>query len=253
MRALDIVDKAGLSSTQLFASRAYLGVAESALLAGDVARARQFARRALETSAARGEVNQMVAALQLLAGALRQSNDRAGAARTLEVAVQLIEQVPIDELDGEKRATYLATQHAVYSELTELLITDAQDESAVWNAFRASERGRARSLRFATSLAEHSSIERAAVETSERYAELMRKVAAPAVADGANVELPDYVERLAQSGGYRPAAHRAVDRIESLAGPACSPRRVARRIRRRRRDDVRIRRERGPAAGRPPG
>ena len=88
----------------------------------------QFARRALETSAARGEVSQMVAALQLLAGALRESKDRAGAARTLEVAVRLIEQVPIDELDGEKRATYLATQHAVFSELTELLITDAQDE-----------------------------------------------------------------------------------------------------------------------------
>ena len=195
-RALAIVDQAGLSATQLFASRAYLGVSEAALLAGDEEQSLNYARRALETSAARGEVNQMVAALQLLASAMRQSKNHAAAARALEVAVHLIEQVPIDELDGEKRATYLATQHAVYSELTELLISDAQDEAAGWAAFLASERGRARSLRFATSQAEHASLERATVETSTRYAELVRKVAEPAVTEGANVELLAYIERL---------------------------------------------------------
>jgi CHAT domain-containing protein len=197
-RALDIADKAGLSATQLFASRAHLGVAEAALLAGDTSRSMRAARQALQTSAARGEVSQMVAALQLLAGALRASKDHANATRTLEVAVQLIEQVPIDELDGEKRATYLASQHAVYSELTELLITEATDEPRAWAAFLASERGRARSLRFATSQAEHASIERAGVETSERYAELVRKVAEPSITGDASAALPAYLERLGE-------------------------------------------------------
>jgi CHAT domain-containing protein len=194
--ALQIADKAGLSATQLFASRAQLGVAEAALLSGDAAGSIRAARQALQTSAARGEVSQMVAALQLLAGALRASKDHANATRTLEVAVQLIEQVPIDELDGEKRATYLASQHAVYAELTELLITGATDEARSWAAFLASERGRARSLRFATSQAEHASLERAAVETSDRYAQLVRSVAEPAIAEGASLALPEYLERI---------------------------------------------------------
>jgi CHAT domain-containing protein len=195
-RALTIVENAGLSSTQNLASKAQLGKAEAALQAGAQDASIRFARRALETSAARGEVSQMVEALRLLAAAMRESKDTASATRTLEVAVRLIEQVPIDELDGERRATYLATQHAVFSELTELLIAGAQDEAATWNAFRASERGRARSLRFATSQAEHASVERAAVTTSERYAELVRKVAAPSISDVETIELSAYIERL---------------------------------------------------------
>ena len=66
----------------------------------------------------------------------------------MQTAVSLIETVPTDELDGEKRATYLATQHSVFAELTDLY---ASDDETTALAFVTSERGRARSLRYAAS------------------------------------------------------------------------------------------------------
>lgn len=195
-RALAIADQAGLSSTQLFASRAFLGLAESALLARKDDDSIRFARRALESSAARGEVGQMVAALQLLASAQRDSNQRDAAARTLEVALSLIEQVPIDELDGERRATYLATQHAVYVELTELLIADAQGDESARAALVASERGRARSLRFATTQAEQGRLDRSSMSASTRFQELVRKVAEPFASEPTKAGLQAYVDWL---------------------------------------------------------
>jgi CHAT domain-containing protein len=207
-RALEIADQAGLSSTQLFASRAYLGLSESALRTREDHESIRFARRALETSAARGEVGQMVAALQMLASAQRNSNQRDAAVRTLEVAVSLIEQVPIDELDGERRATYLATQHAVFVELTELLIADAQGESSTRAAFLASERGRARSLRFATSQAEDARLDRTSMQTSVRFEELVRKLAEPFAAEPTESGLRahiDWLGKLADSGSMSAA------------------------------------------------
>jgi CHAT domain-containing protein len=156
-------------------------------------------------------VSQMVAALQLIAGTMRQSKDQTEAPRALEVAVRLIEQVPIDELDGEKRATYLATQHAVFSELTEILVADTKGTNAGWEAFSASERGRARSLRFATTQAEHATLEGAAVETSARYKELVRKLTDPTFQQSPEGELGDYIRKLATLVEDSPASAPAIE------------------------------------------
>ena len=75
--------------------------------------------------------------------------------RTLQTAVDLIEAVPIDELDGEKRATYLATQYTVFAELTDLYASSVEtNPSMAMMAFATSERGLARSLRYAVTQAE---------------------------------------------------------------------------------------------------
>ena len=72
------------------------------------------------------------------------------AIRVLQVAADLIEAVPIDELNGEQRATFLASQHTVFAELTDMFASQqGADDSTAWLAFEASERGRARSLRYA--------------------------------------------------------------------------------------------------------
>ncbi len=87
-------------------------------------------------------------ALKVLAVSYRGLKQPEQAAKTLQTAVSLIETVPTDELDGEKRATYLATQHSVFAELTDLYASDDKTTSL---AFVTSERGRARSLRYAAS------------------------------------------------------------------------------------------------------
>ena len=152
--ALDVADKAGLPDTYIYRGFAHLGLAQSALLAGRPEIASREAFHELRMSSMRADVGQIVASLQLLAGSYRVSGETNKAIQTLRLAVRLIERVPIAELDGEKRATYLATQHAVYSELTELLVQNAHtQESAAWDAFAVSELGRARSLRYAANQA----------------------------------------------------------------------------------------------------
>ena len=85
---------------------------------------------------------------------------------------------PDDDLDPEKRSTWLATQHAVFAELTTLFATGAQqDESRSWLAFDASERGRARSLRYALNLASDERRVESGEPSSERYRELMQRIA----------------------------------------------------------------------------
>src|SRR5690606_36451250 len=119
-RALLIAQEAGFPPTQLSVSRGSLGLAQSALLADDTEAALGHAARALDAAMTRGEISQIVESLRLIAGALSRK-DRKAALRTLELAARLIERVPIGELDGERRATYLASQHAVFTELMELL------------------------------------------------------------------------------------------------------------------------------------
>jgi CHAT domain-containing protein len=93
--------------------------------------------------------------LRLLAQGYRELNQQDRAAATLQTAVNLIEAVPIDELDGEKRATFLATQYTIFAELTDLYASAAASDSSVAaKAFTTSERGRARSLRYAVTQAE---------------------------------------------------------------------------------------------------
>jgi CHAT domain-containing protein/tetratricopeptide (TPR) repeat protein len=156
--ALRAADEGDLPETYLLRGFAHLGLAQSALLAGRPEIARKEALHELRMSSIRVDVGQIVASLQLLAGSYRDSQQIEDAIETLRLAVRLIERVPIGELDGEKRATYLATQHAVFSELTEMLVKQTQDrEQLAWDAFEISELGRARSLRYATNQAAYDS------------------------------------------------------------------------------------------------
>jgi CHAT domain-containing protein/tetratricopeptide (TPR) repeat protein len=145
-RALHIADEA--QGPHEYRGYAQLGIAKSALLAGDSNRAVQDALSATEAGVKRGDIEQTVTALKVLAEGYRGLKQPEQAAKTLQTAVSLIETVPTDELDGEKRATYLATQHSVFSELTDLYASDDQTTAP---AFLTSERGRARSLRYAAS------------------------------------------------------------------------------------------------------
>lgn len=150
-RALQIADQARLPANYEHRGLAELGLVRAKLLAGERSAALTEARQALESSLARGDIGQTVTALRLIAAAERASADLVQAQRTLEVGADLIEAVPIDGLDGEQRATYLSTQHAVFAELMDILASKAtSDPRVAWDAFESSERGRSRSLRFAS-------------------------------------------------------------------------------------------------------
>jgi CHAT domain-containing protein len=149
-KALRIADRANIPAGNGRRGTAQLGLVRSELLAKNETRALQDANEALHSSVARGDVEQTVTSLRLVASANTRRPDEAG--RALEVAERVAEAVPIDELDGEKRATFLATQHEAFAQLTDLLATQASlGKGSAWQAFETSERGRARSLRFAES------------------------------------------------------------------------------------------------------
>ncbi|HVY80968.1 MAG TPA: CHAT domain-containing protein [Steroidobacteraceae bacterium] len=176
-RGLATADRAQLSPAHENRSLAYLGLARARLLERKPARARDFAARALTLGASRGDVRQLADALQLMARSFEAEGATERAASILHVAVDLIEQVPIDELDAEQRATWLATQHGVFAELTTLLATQAgADEARVWQTFEVSERGRARSLRYAMSQATDTRATSSSEPASARYRELMRRI-----------------------------------------------------------------------------
>jgi CHAT domain-containing protein len=154
-RSLDIAREARISPAYEFYGLAQLGIMKSTLLGGDAPQAVKDGLATLEASVDRGDLDQTVASLRLLAEGYRQLNQQERAARTLQTAVNLIEAVPIDELDGEKRATYLASQFAVFAELTDLYASAADTSPAMASlAFATSERGRSRSLRYAVTQAE---------------------------------------------------------------------------------------------------
>jgi len=126
---------------------------------------------------ARGDIDQTIASLRLIGTAYRRTHRTADASHALQVAIKLSEAVPIGELDGEKRATYLATQHTVYSELTDLYASQAEAAADVsWNAFSVSERGRARSLRYAESQQTRDASSEPGAPSSDRYRELVRDI-----------------------------------------------------------------------------
>ena len=149
-RALRISDEAGLPTTYEDRRSAQLGLVKSMLIAGQAANSLQSAEQALAVSTASGDIESTITSLRLIAAGYRGSGHAAEAVRVLQVAADLIEAVPIDELDGEQRATFLASQHTVYAELTDIFASRSGAEtSTAWPAFEASERGRARSLRYA--------------------------------------------------------------------------------------------------------
>jgi CHAT domain-containing protein/tetratricopeptide (TPR) repeat protein len=176
-RGLAIADRAQLSATHENRSVAYLGLARAALLENHPAKARDFATHALRLGATRGDLRQVTDALQWMARSFSAEQSPDQAASILNVAMALIEQVPIDDLDAEQRATWLATQHAVFAELTTLLASQSRnDEDRAWLAFQVSERGRARSLRYAMSQATDTRATTQSEPASVRYRELLRRI-----------------------------------------------------------------------------
>jgi CHAT domain-containing protein/tetratricopeptide (TPR) repeat protein len=203
-RGLTIADGAQLSPTHENRSLAYLGLARSALLENRPAQARDFATRALTLGASRGDLRQITDALQWIARSYSAEHATERAASILNVAIALIEQVPIDDLDAEQRATWLATQHAVFAELTTLLANEsANDEERAWLAFQVSERGRARSLRYAVSQATDIRATSNSEPASMRYRELMRRIVELAQEARAAKAQTISVESLAELAGQQ--------------------------------------------------
>ncbi len=177
-RGLAIADSANLPPTHENRSRAYIGLARAALLDNRPAEARALAARALKLGGSRADLGQVVESLQWMARGFRAEQANESAVTVLRTAAALMEQVPIDELDAEQRATWLATQHDVFAELTTLYATDVRnDEARAWEAFAISERGHARSFRYALSQATDTRATSSSELASERYRELLRKLA----------------------------------------------------------------------------
>ncbi len=178
-RGLVSADKEGIPQSYEHRSLAYLGLARAALLEQQPAIARGYASRSLVLGSARADVSQVVDSLQLMARSFSGTPQSEQAISILLTAAGLVDQVPIDDLDAEKRATWLATQHAVFAELTTLFATSANaDEARLWQAFDASERGRARSLRYAVNQATGiRPKDNPGEPSSARYRELMQRIA----------------------------------------------------------------------------
>jgi CHAT domain-containing protein len=174
-QAVHIADGAKLPSTYEHRGTAQIGIARAALLAGNGPETLQVSRLALKSSVARGDIDQTVMSLRLIAAGQRASASEVAAARTLQVATDLSEAVPIDELDGEKRATYLATQHTVFTELTDLFAS-RNSTLDVWAGFVTSERGRARSLRYAIAQETRDASAPLQAPPVSRYQKLLRDV-----------------------------------------------------------------------------
>jgi CHAT domain-containing protein/tetratricopeptide (TPR) repeat protein len=185
LRALADADQAGFAATNKNRDPTIIGLARASLLARRPDEARRYSSQALLLGSARADIGQVIGALQVLALSLRESGARTAAVATLRTAMDLIEQVPIDDLDAETRATYLATQHAVFEDLTDDLVAEAQPaaaggalQSSVWSAFSVSERGRARSWQYALSQAAHIDPPASRARLPVTYQELLPRIAA---------------------------------------------------------------------------
>ncbi len=176
-QALRIADAARLPAAHESRGAAEIGLVRTALLLGDGPDAVRRGGRALRSSAARGDVENTVTSLRLLASGYRAMDKDAEAMHTLEAAANLIETVPIDELDAEQRATYLATQHSVFAQLTDLYVSAASlNVTTAAAAFSTSERGRSRSLRYAITQAVRNAEPRPQPPEASRYQAILQAV-----------------------------------------------------------------------------
>jgi CHAT domain-containing protein len=196
-------DAAGLPENNEHRSATLLGLARASLQARQPQDARDYARKSLALGSARADVSQVVSSLQLVARSHSDAGDEGQAISVLRTAIALVDRVPIGDLDPDERATWLGTQHEVFAELTALFATKAaiSDEDK-WQAFDASERGRARSLRYAVNQATADNATPSA-EASLRYRDLMQRIAdlaKPATPGGPFQVSMQSLEELARSG-----------------------------------------------------
>ncbi|MEJ0036405.1 MAG: CHAT domain-containing protein [Gammaproteobacteria bacterium] len=199
-RGLANADRDGIPPSQENRAAAYLGLAQAALIEGKPVQARSYAHRSLLLGSTRADMGQIVDSLQLLAQTFNAPTESDQALDILHTAAALAEQVPISGLDAEKRATWLASQHAVFAEMTRLYATGAAaNGSPPWQAFEASERGRARSLRYAMNLQPGTE----SADETERFQQLMQRISR-LVEDGQSSEVPQIsLEALARIAGAR--------------------------------------------------
>jgi CHAT domain-containing protein len=213
-QALRIADVARVPAANEHRGAAQLGVVRATLMAGRPGDALGPAFKALQSSVARVDIEQTVASLRLVASAYRGSSRTLEAAHTLQVAAALTEAVPIDELDGEKRATYLATQHAVFAELLDLFASRAiAGDAFAWQAFETSERGRARSLRYAITQSTRDAASPLEAPPAARYQQLLRDVVRLTATEAsvAPAKLIDALDSAArQRGSVAPPLDRAL-------------------------------------------
>jgi CHAT domain-containing protein len=199
-----------------------LGLAQSALQIGADADARRRAYTALRLGSSRGDVNHVVSALRILASGYERVGQAERAAQILRVAARLMQQVPTQELDAERRAIYLATQHAVFAELSELLARSSaveagerSDESARWEAFATAEEGRARSVRLAIEESTNERTRAQLMPDSSGYRALLRDLAALAHEDPAGSE-NRLLEQIGALPQLRAPVQAPLDRAELL-------------------------------------
>jgi CHAT domain-containing protein/tetratricopeptide (TPR) repeat protein len=202
-QALRTADDAGLPATYEHRGPAQIGLVKAMLLAGKIAESLPRAYQVLEASTLRGDVESTITSLRLIAAGYRGSGQSARAVHVLQVAADLIEAVPIDELDGEQRATFLASQHTVFAELTDLYAQDGTDKSSAWLGFEASERGRSRSLRYALNQETQNASSSIDAPTGDRYRQLLAELAGIGTTSGNKgralpATMIDQIDRLAQ-------------------------------------------------------
>jgi CHAT domain-containing protein len=198
-RGLRVSDGAGLLTTSEDRRSAQLGLVKSMLLAGHAAESLDGAYQVLAVSTARGDIESTITSLRLIAAGYRGSGRAPEAVRVLQVATDLIEAVPIDELDGEQRATFLASQHTAFAELADIFASQqSADDSTAWLAFEASERGRARSLRYALNQETRNAATPVGAPTTTKYQRLLDEIVRVTAQTGQPRDaLIDQIDRLA--------------------------------------------------------
>ncbi|HEY6927030.1 MAG TPA: hypothetical protein VI653_26370, partial [Steroidobacteraceae bacterium] len=197
-RALRIADEAGLPATYEHRGPAQFGLVNALLLSGKVAESLPRAYRVLEASTQRGDVESTITSLRLIAAGYRGSGQPERAIHVLQVAADLIEAVPINQLDGEQQATFLASQHTVFAELTDLYASqDDGNDSAAWLGFGASERGRARGLRYALNQETRNAASSVEAPPAAKYQQLLSEVAGVQREVSQPPELIDQIEQVA--------------------------------------------------------
>jgi CHAT domain-containing protein len=200
-RGLRVSDEAGLLTTSGDRRSAQLGLVKSMLLAGNAKESLDGSYQALVDSAGRGDIESTITSLRLIAAGYRGSGRAPEAVRVLQVAADLIEAVPIDELNGEQRATFLASQHTAFAELADIFAYQkGADDSTAWMAFEATERGRARSLRYALNQETRDASSPVGAPSTTRYQRLLDevvRVAAQSKSVHPREALIDEIDRLA--------------------------------------------------------
>jgi CHAT domain-containing protein len=200
-RALQISNEAGLPTIYEDRRSAQLGLVKSMLATNQAAAGLKAAEEALAVNTASGDIENTVTSLRLIAAGYRGSGQEEAAVRVLKVATDLIEAVPIDELDGEQRATFLASQHTAFAELTDIYASQSDTDTATaWQAFEVSERGRARSLRYALTQQTRDASSAIGAPAVANYQRLLREVVAVTkrnTASQTNSALIDAIDKLA--------------------------------------------------------